>query len=202
METPGNPEERYVGNYNVAPTQGVFTVYESSGERLLDRFHWGLVPFWAKDPSIGSKMINARAETLAEKNSFKRPFATKRCIIPADGFYEWKKSAAKKQPVFISQTVGLFAIGAEAGEEARNSAWAEAASEYRRTYWEVCRENKQVREQWDSEFEATASATRRKRPTTGTGSPRGKSSSRNIASKSLLPPLCADNPCCSGGRPG
>ena len=89
--TPGDPDERFVCNYNVAPTQGVFTVYESFGERLLDRFHWGLVPFWAKDPSIGSKMINARAETLAEKTSFKRPFAMKRCIIPADGFYEWKK---------------------------------------------------------------------------------------------------------------
>ena len=104
MGMPGNPDERYVGNYNVAPTQGVFTVYESSGERLLDRFHWGLVPFWAKDPSVGSKMINARAETLAEKNSFKRPFATKRCIIPADGFYEWKKVEGhkRKQPMFLT----------------------------------------------------------------------------------------------------
>ena len=105
---PGNPDERYVGNYNVAPTQGVFAVYESSGERLLDRFHWGLVPFWAKDPSVGSKMINARAETLAEKTSFKRPFATKRCIIPADGFYEWKKvdGHKRKQPMFLTTIDG------------------------------------------------------------------------------------------------
>ena len=92
------------GNYNVAPTQGVYTVYETHGERRLDTFHWGLVPFWAKDPKIGSKMINARAETLAEKNSFKRPFAKKRCILPADGFYEWKKieGQKRKQPMYMT----------------------------------------------------------------------------------------------------
>jgi putative SOS response-associated peptidase YedK len=66
------------------------------------------VPFWAKDPSIGSKMINARAETLAEKTSFKRPFATKRCIVPADGFYEWKKvdGHKRKQPMFLTTIDG------------------------------------------------------------------------------------------------
>lgn len=102
VEPPEDPET--FGNFNVAPTQGVFTVYEAQGERLLDRFHWGLVPFWAKDPKIGSKMINARAETLAEKNSFKRPFAKKRCIIPADGFYEWKKieGQKRKQPMYMT----------------------------------------------------------------------------------------------------
>ncbi|MEO0492771.1 MAG: SOS response-associated peptidase [Actinomycetota bacterium] len=101
---PPDESEEFRGNFNVAPTQGVFTVYESRGERLLDRFHWGLVPFWAKDPKIGSKMINARAETLAEKNSFKRPFAKKRCIIPADGFYEWKKveGQKRKQPMYMT----------------------------------------------------------------------------------------------------
>ena len=96
--------EEFVGNFNVAPTQGVFTVYETQGERWLDRFHWGLVPFWAKDPKIGSRMINARAETIAEKNSFKRPFAKKRCIIPADGFYEWKRveGQKRKQPMYLT----------------------------------------------------------------------------------------------------
>jgi len=95
-------------NYNVAPTQGVYTVYEHGGVRRLDTFHWGLVPFWAKDPKIGSRMINARAETLAEKNSFKRPFAKRRCIIPADGFYEWKKieGQKKKQPMYMARTDG------------------------------------------------------------------------------------------------
>lgn len=96
--------EEFVGNFNVAPTQGVFTVYETQGERRLDTFHWGLVPFWAKDPKIGSRMINARAETIAEKNSFKRSFAKKRCIIPADGFYEWKsvEGQKRKQPMYLT----------------------------------------------------------------------------------------------------
>lgn len=101
------PSEQLVEpNHNVAPTQGVYTVYESGGVRCLDTFHWGLVPFWAKDPKIGNKMINARAETLADKNSYKRPFAKRRCIIPADGFYEWKKleGQKRKQPMYITRT--------------------------------------------------------------------------------------------------
>jgi putative SOS response-associated peptidase YedK len=96
------------GNFNVAPTQGVYTIYEDDDVRRLDTFHWGLVPFWAKDPKIGSRMINARAETVAEKNSFKRPFARTRCIVPADGFYEWKKveGQKKKQPMYMSRADG------------------------------------------------------------------------------------------------
>lgn len=96
------------GNYNVAPTQEVYVVYENVGSRRLDRFRWGLVPFWAKDPQIGSKMINARAETIHEKNSFKGPFAKKRCILPADGFYEWKKveGQKRKQPMYLTSIDG------------------------------------------------------------------------------------------------
>jgi putative SOS response-associated peptidase YedK len=95
-------------NFNVAPTQGVYTVYEDGGVRRLEAFHWGLVPFWAKDPKVGGRMINARAETLAEKNSYKRPFARRRCIVPADGFYEWKKieGQKKKQPMYMSRPDG------------------------------------------------------------------------------------------------
>ncbi len=97
-------------NYNVAPTQDVFAVVEDDGARHLDAFFWGLVPSWAKDAKIGSRMINARAETLAEKSSFKKPFATRRCLVPADGFYEWKKlgggSKPKKQPMFIRRADG------------------------------------------------------------------------------------------------
>ncbi|MGI9646326.1 MAG: SOS response-associated peptidase [Ilumatobacteraceae bacterium] len=95
-------------NFNVAPTQAVYTVYEREGERRLDTFHWGLVPFWAKDPKVGSRMINARAETLAEKNAYKRPFARRRCLIPADGFYEWKKleGQKRKQPMYMSRIDG------------------------------------------------------------------------------------------------
>ncbi len=97
-------------NYNVAPTQDVLAVVESDGGRYLDAFFWGLVPSWAKDAKIGSKMINARAETLAEKSAFKRSFATRRCLVPADGFYEWKKlgtgTKPQKQPMFIRRTDG------------------------------------------------------------------------------------------------
>ena len=97
-------------NHNVAPTQDVLAVVEADGGRYLDAFFWGLVPSWAKDVKIGSKMINARAETLAAKSAFKRSFATRRCIVPADGFYEWKKvgggAKPKKQPMFIRRTDG------------------------------------------------------------------------------------------------
>ena len=112
-------------NYNVAPTQRVHTVYEDARGRCLTGFHWGLVPFWAKDPRIGAKMINARAETLAEKNSFKRPFAKRRCIIPADGFYEWKKlpGQKRKQPMYVTTIdgspfafAGLWEVWSDGGD--------------------------------------------------------------------------------------
>jgi putative SOS response-associated peptidase YedK len=105
------PEAALAPNYNVAPTQDVLAVVEHDGERHLDAFHWGLIPSWAKDARIGSRMINARAETLAEKSAFKKPFATRRCLVPADGFYEWKKLTSgakpKKQPMFIRRADGL-----------------------------------------------------------------------------------------------
>jgi len=96
-------------SYNVAPTQGILVVVESEGARSIDVFHWGLVPSWAKDPKIGSRMINARAETISEKASFKRPFAKRRCIIPVDGFYEWMAlddGSNRKQPMYISPVDG------------------------------------------------------------------------------------------------
>jgi putative SOS response-associated peptidase YedK len=89
-------------NYNVAPTQEVLAIVRESGENRLDRFHWGLVPFWAKDISMGARMINARAETVASKPSFRNAFKKRRCLIPADGFYEWQRLKGKKQPMFIS----------------------------------------------------------------------------------------------------
>jgi putative SOS response-associated peptidase YedK len=90
-------------NYNVAPTDDVFVVHEDGGVRRVEAFHWGLVPHWAKDPKIGSRMINARAETLAGKGAFKAAFQRRRCIVPADGFYEWKKvpGQKQKQPFFV-----------------------------------------------------------------------------------------------------
>ncbi len=95
--------------YNIAPTQYIAAIRDDSENgRELAMLRWGLVPFWAKDPKIGSRMINARSETLAEKNAYKRPFARRRCIIPADGFYEWKKieGQKKKQPMYMCRLDG------------------------------------------------------------------------------------------------
>ncbi len=91
-----------VANYNVAPSQEVLVLVKYAGENWLDRFHWGLVPFWAKDISIGNRMINARSESIAEKPSFRNAFKKRRCLILADGFYEWQGEKGHKQPVFIT----------------------------------------------------------------------------------------------------
>lgn len=88
-------------NYNVAPMHNIPAVIASDEGKRLGELRWGLVPVWAKDEKIGNKMINARAETVAEKPTFKRLLKSKRCIIPADGFYEWKKDGASKQPFRI-----------------------------------------------------------------------------------------------------
>jgi len=88
-------------NFNIAPSQEILAIFNNQGENSLDKFHWGLVPFWAKDPSIGNRMINARAETVGEKPAFKNAFLKRRCLIPADGFYEWKGTKGQKQPMFI-----------------------------------------------------------------------------------------------------
>jgi len=95
-------------NFNVAPTSQVFVVLATGETRRVDTARWGLVPSWAKDVSIGAKMINARAETLATSNAFKRAFQRKRCIVPADGFYEWQAIAGqkRKQPMFIHRADG------------------------------------------------------------------------------------------------
>jgi putative SOS response-associated peptidase YedK len=92
------PEQNFSPRYNIAPTQPI-AVITNSGENKLDFFTWGLVPFWAKDPSIGSRMINARAETLAEKPSFKNAFKRRRCLVLADGFYEWQKIPGEKSKI-------------------------------------------------------------------------------------------------------
>lgn len=94
------PEE-VRANYNVAPSQQVLAVVEKDGQRELSFMHWGLVPFWAKDPSIGSRMINARWETADQKPSFKAAFRKRRCLIVNDGFYEWTGAGGKRQPVYI-----------------------------------------------------------------------------------------------------
>ena len=89
--------------YNIAPTQEVPVVRldSDSGDRKLSLVRWGLVPSWAKDPSIGNRMINARSETVAEKPSFRSAFRRRRCLVVADGYYEWKKTEDGKQPYHI-----------------------------------------------------------------------------------------------------
>lgn len=89
--------------YNVAPTQPVAAVRQPPGNerRELAMLRWGLVPFWAKDPAIGSRMINARSETAAEKPSFRAAFQQRRCLVLADGFYEWQRLERGKQPFYI-----------------------------------------------------------------------------------------------------
>jgi len=91
-----------ISNYNVAPSQEILAIAKYEGENWLVKFHWGLVPFWAKDISIGNKMINARSESIAEKPSFRNAFKKRRCLILADGFYEWKGEKGRKQPMFIT----------------------------------------------------------------------------------------------------
>lgn len=86
--------------FNIAPTQEV-AVISNRDPRALSLMKWGLVPSWAKDPKIGNRMINARSETAAEKPSFRTAFKRRRCLIPADGYYEWSKQGKKKVPMYI-----------------------------------------------------------------------------------------------------
>jgi putative SOS response-associated peptidase YedK len=91
-----------ISNYNVAPSQEILAIARYETENWLVKFHWGLVPFWAKDISIGNRLINARSESIAEKPSFRNAFKKRRCLIIADGFYEWKGEKGRKQPMFIT----------------------------------------------------------------------------------------------------
>ena len=99
----------FAPRYNIAPTQDVVTVMRNAdGELQWSLLHWGLVPFWARDPSIGNRMINARAETIAEKPAYRTAFSRHRCLVPASGFYEWRKDEdGKKTPYYISRADGL-----------------------------------------------------------------------------------------------
>lgn len=91
----------YEENYNVAPSQQIAAVINDGKRNRLGTLRWGLIPSWAKDEKIGYKMINARAETAAEKPSFRSAFKKKRCLIPANAFYEWKKGQDGKTPMLI-----------------------------------------------------------------------------------------------------
>jgi len=89
-------------SYNIAPTQEILAIVRQDGQNHLKHFHWGLVPFWAKDTSIGARMINARAETVHSKPSFRTAFKKRRCLIISDGFYEWQGQKGNKQPYYLT----------------------------------------------------------------------------------------------------
>ncbi|HMQ31497.1 MAG TPA: SOS response-associated peptidase [Chloroflexaceae bacterium] len=109
FQLPATPE--LAPRYNIAPTQQVAAVRAAEVGRELSMFRWGLVPSWAKDPSVGARMINARAETAAEKPAFRTALRQRRCLIPADGFYEWQAREGGKQPFHIRLADGgLFAL--------------------------------------------------------------------------------------------
>ena len=107
IEPEGHP------SWNIGPLRHLFAVNDDGGARTLDRYRWGLVPSWAKDPSIASRLFNARAETVAEKPSFRSAFAKRPCVIPVDGFYEWDhRDGRQKQPHYFTRVDGqplLFA---------------------------------------------------------------------------------------------
>ncbi|MBD1927904.1 SOS response-associated peptidase [Trichocoleus sp. FACHB-90] len=89
--------------YNIAPTQQIQTILQNAEQpqREFQMLHWGLIPSWAKDPKMGARMINARAETVTEKPSFRAAFKQRRCLILADGFYEWQQQEKNKQPFYF-----------------------------------------------------------------------------------------------------
>lgn len=88
--------------FNIAPTQNIYAILTSGNKRKFGQLKWGLIPTWAKDESMASKMINARSETAHEKPSFSSAFKKRRCLIPAIGYYEWKPGTSSKQPYFIT----------------------------------------------------------------------------------------------------
>jgi len=93
--------------YNIAPSQSVAVIRaDAQGLRSLDMLRWGLVPHWAKDPSIGNRLINARAETVAEKPAFRGALARRRCLVLASGFYEWGETPAGRSPYFVRSRTG------------------------------------------------------------------------------------------------
>lgn len=97
--------------FNIAPTQTVPAILQTERDCELQLLHWGLIPSWAKDPSIGNKIINARAETIAEKPSFRTAFKRRRCLIISDGFFEWQRREKHKQPYYFRVGSGeLFAF--------------------------------------------------------------------------------------------
>ena len=123
-----NPTPNHPPSWNVAPTQDSLVVrrHPEKGERHLDSLRWGLVPRWAKDAKDGAKLMNARADTVAEKPSFRDAFAKRRCLVPMDGFYEWRKDeAGGKQAYAVALASGepMAVAGLWEGWKAPDGTW-------------------------------------------------------------------------------
>src|SRR5262250_519841 len=125
-------DEEWSPRYNIAPTQQVPVVRQHPKEpiRQLSYQRWGLIPTWARDPSIATGTINAKSETAAEKPAFRDPFKYRRCLIPADGFYEWKRIGTSKQPFCLEVNGGeLFAFaGLWDGWKDSSGSWVKTCS--------------------------------------------------------------------------
>ena len=120
-----DPEGR--ASWNIGPQRSLFAVTEDDHHRTLDRYRWGLLPSWAKDPSISNRLFNARSETITEKPSFRSAFAKHPCVIPVDGFYEWDHRDGKgRQPHFFTRRDGTPILLAGLVEQWRNPAEPEA----------------------------------------------------------------------------
>lgn len=117
--------DELAASWNVAPTMPVYAISEHRERRYLVSFRWGLVPSWADDPKIGSRMINARAESLTDKPAFRTALQRRRCIIPADGFYEWHTEAGVKSAYYIHRADGrpLAFAGLWEGWKAPDDTW-------------------------------------------------------------------------------
>ncbi len=115
-------------SWNLAPTQDIGVIVKAADGLRLTAMRWGLIPSWAKDEKIGGRMINARAETVAEKPAFRAAFRARRCIIPASGFYEWQAAGRVKQPYYISRRDGHPLSFAGLWERWRDGAGADILS--------------------------------------------------------------------------
>lgn len=124
-------EPEGVPSWNVSPQKTLFAVTESRGERTLDRYRWGLLPGWAKDPALANRLFNARGETVAEKPSFRAAFAKRPCVIPVDGFYEWDRTSGTREPHYFTRADGDPIVFAGLHEVWRDPATPDAAETVR-----------------------------------------------------------------------
>ena len=197
-------------DYNVSPRRNVLVVREQAREegkpqRVLSRLRWGLVPSWAKELKVGDRMINARAETVASKPAYRRAFANKRCLIPADGFYEWKagagsgagsgaggasgKARPKKQPYFIHRKDGeplafaglweVWKVPDDSPDDVKGVGSIPCCSHHCATILHRCRLQKSVGARWHQKDRSVEEGRSRSHTTKGTSHARKRSRGRH-----------------------